>query len=176
MKELRKYIREYIRSIYDRKATDGAQDYPWKHPSDVEHPMGKNNSIRQEIKVQPPKSGDILTITTKGSFPNKSYVILFRNKSIVVPHVGFDKFADYAWFKVTFGIFENPAQESKEVNFNANMFEEYLRTHNLKYEKKDRSNPRVGPTYTFLVWFDQPSYDNFKVYYDNELITTNEIS
>ena len=36
---LRKYIREYVRTIYDRKVDDMKIDYPFRHPSDIEHPL-----------------------------------------------------------------------------------------------------------------------------------------
>ena len=36
---LRKYIREYVRTVYDRKVDDMKIDYHWRHPSDIEHPL-----------------------------------------------------------------------------------------------------------------------------------------
>lgn len=37
--KLKRYIREYVKSIYDLKASDGIIDFKWDHPSDVEHPI-----------------------------------------------------------------------------------------------------------------------------------------
>jgi hypothetical protein len=45
---LERYIREYVKSLYDLKATAGAEDYQWKHPSDVEHPIDMDNYSRLE--------------------------------------------------------------------------------------------------------------------------------
>ena len=36
---LRKYIREFVRTVYDRKVNDMKIDYHWRHPSDIEHPL-----------------------------------------------------------------------------------------------------------------------------------------
>ena len=36
---LRKYIREYVKTVYDRKVDDMKIDYHWRHPSDIEHPL-----------------------------------------------------------------------------------------------------------------------------------------
>ena len=36
---LKKYIREFVRTVYDRKVNDMKIDYNWKHPSDIEHPL-----------------------------------------------------------------------------------------------------------------------------------------
>ena len=36
---LRKYIREFVRTVYDRKVDDMKIDYNWSHPSDIEHPI-----------------------------------------------------------------------------------------------------------------------------------------
>ena len=38
-KKLRKYIREFVRTIYDRKVDDMKIDYNFRHPSDIEHPL-----------------------------------------------------------------------------------------------------------------------------------------
>lgn len=46
MDKLKKYIREYVKYLYDLKATDGKEDYQWKHPSDVEHPIDMKNYRR----------------------------------------------------------------------------------------------------------------------------------
>lgn len=48
MNRLERYIREYVKSLYDLKATAGAEDYQWKHPSDVEHPIDMDNYSRLE--------------------------------------------------------------------------------------------------------------------------------
>ena len=37
--KLRKYIREFVRTVYDRKVNDMKIDYHWRHPSDIEHPL-----------------------------------------------------------------------------------------------------------------------------------------
>ena len=37
--KLRKYIREFVKTIYDRKVDDMKIDYHWRHPSDIEHPL-----------------------------------------------------------------------------------------------------------------------------------------
>ena len=36
---LRKYIREYVKTVYDRKVDDMKIDYNFRHPSDIEHPL-----------------------------------------------------------------------------------------------------------------------------------------
>ena len=36
---LKKYIREFVRTVYDRKVNDMKIDYNWRHPSDIEHPL-----------------------------------------------------------------------------------------------------------------------------------------
>lgn len=48
MDRLKRYIREYVKSLYDFKATDGAEDYQWKHPSDIEHPIDMDGYSRLE--------------------------------------------------------------------------------------------------------------------------------
>ena len=37
--KLKKYIREFVKTIYDRKVNDMKIDYHWRHPSDIEHPL-----------------------------------------------------------------------------------------------------------------------------------------
>lgn len=37
--KIRKYIREFIKTIYDRKADDMKLDINWEHPSDIRHPL-----------------------------------------------------------------------------------------------------------------------------------------
>jgi hypothetical protein len=39
MDKLRKYIREYVMYLYNAKIADADEDYQWKHPSDVDHPI-----------------------------------------------------------------------------------------------------------------------------------------
>jgi len=39
MSKLRKYIREYVMYLYNAKVADADEDYQWKHPSDIEHPL-----------------------------------------------------------------------------------------------------------------------------------------
>ena len=39
MDKLRQYIREYVMALYQAKIADADEDYQWKHPSDVEHPI-----------------------------------------------------------------------------------------------------------------------------------------
>ncbi len=39
MDKLKKYIREYVISLYKIKMGDGSEDYQYKHPSDIEHPL-----------------------------------------------------------------------------------------------------------------------------------------
>ena len=48
MNRLKRYIREYVKSLYDFKATDGAEDYQFKHPSDIEHPIDMDDYSRLE--------------------------------------------------------------------------------------------------------------------------------
>ena len=48
MDRLKRYIREYIKSLYDLKATAGAEDYQFKHPSDIEHPIDMDSYSRLE--------------------------------------------------------------------------------------------------------------------------------
>ena len=36
---LRKHIREYVMYLYNNKMADGDEDFQWKHPSDIEHPL-----------------------------------------------------------------------------------------------------------------------------------------
>ena len=35
--KLKNYIREYVKTIYDRKVNDMKLDINWEHPSDIEH-------------------------------------------------------------------------------------------------------------------------------------------
>ena len=37
--KIKKYIREFVRTVYDRKVNDMKIDYHWRHPSDIEHPL-----------------------------------------------------------------------------------------------------------------------------------------
>ena len=37
--KLRQYIREYVMYLYKAKMDDGDEDFQWKHPSDIEHPL-----------------------------------------------------------------------------------------------------------------------------------------
>ena len=37
--KLKKYIREFVRTIYDRKVNDMKIDFKWRHPSDIDHPL-----------------------------------------------------------------------------------------------------------------------------------------
>lgn len=39
MDKLRQYIREYIMYVYNAKVADADEDFQWKHPSDVDHPI-----------------------------------------------------------------------------------------------------------------------------------------
>jgi len=39
MDKLRQYIREYVMYLYNAKIADADEDYQWKHPSDVDHPI-----------------------------------------------------------------------------------------------------------------------------------------
>ena len=172
---LRKYIKEYVRALYDLNATAGAEDYEFKHPSDIEHPIDMDDYLRQEVKIKQPKGGNIFNIVSKGSFPRRTYIITFNNRSIEVPSIRFDKFADIAWAKVAFGIYESPTPEPEEVNLNANMFEEYLRKNNLKYDRVTNMARNGVPFYQFKIFFNQPKWKSFRVYKDNELITLKDI-
>ena len=37
--KLRQYIREYVMYLYNAKIKDADEDFQWKHPSDVDHPI-----------------------------------------------------------------------------------------------------------------------------------------
>jgi len=39
MDKLHQYIREYVMYLYNAKIADADEDYQWKHPSDVDHPI-----------------------------------------------------------------------------------------------------------------------------------------
>jgi len=42
--KLRQYIKEYVMYLYNAKIADADEDYQWKHPSDVEHPIKPYNA------------------------------------------------------------------------------------------------------------------------------------
>jgi hypothetical protein len=39
MDKLRQYIREYVMYLYNLKSADGIEDYQYRHPGDIEHPI-----------------------------------------------------------------------------------------------------------------------------------------
>ena len=47
--KLKKYIREYIMSLYKIKMNDGKKDYSYKYTSDVEHPIQQRDIAKPKI-------------------------------------------------------------------------------------------------------------------------------
>jgi hypothetical protein len=47
--KLKKYIREYIMTLYRAKVEDGKEDYQFKHPSDIEHPIQQRDIGRAKL-------------------------------------------------------------------------------------------------------------------------------
>jgi hypothetical protein len=47
--KLKKYIREYIMSLYKIKMNDGSKDYSYKYTSDVEHPIQQRDIAKPKI-------------------------------------------------------------------------------------------------------------------------------
>ena len=47
--KLKKYIREYIMSLYKIKMNDGKKDYSYKYTSDVEHPIQQRDIANPKI-------------------------------------------------------------------------------------------------------------------------------
>ena len=72
MDKLRQYIREYVMALYQTKIADADEDYQWKHPSDVEHP------------IQPGYPGDLKGFPFDSS-QNKLPPAYIRRRSVAKP-------------------------------------------------------------------------------------------
>ena len=71
--KLRQYIREYVMYLYNAKMEDGEEDFQWKHPSDIEHPL------------QPGYPGDLKGFPYDSS-QNKLPPHFTRSRSVAKPH------------------------------------------------------------------------------------------
>ena len=71
--KLKKYIREYVMYLYNAKVADADEDYQWKHPSDIEHPL------------QPGYPGDLKGFPYDSS-QNKLPPAYTRKRSVGKPH------------------------------------------------------------------------------------------
>ena len=71
--KLKRYIREYVMYLYKAKMEDGEEDFQWKHPSDIEHPL------------QPGYPGDLKGYPYDSS-QNKLPPHFTRKRSVGKPH------------------------------------------------------------------------------------------
>ena len=71
--KLKNYIREYVKTIYDRKVNDMKLDINWKHPSDIEHPLqpGFYNYERPDKLSRMP--GRAKANNERSPFPGEDY-------------------------------------------------------------------------------------------------------
>jgi len=73
MDKLKQYIKEYVMYLYNAKIADSDEDYQWKHPSDIEHP------------IQPGYPGDLKGYPYDSS-QNKLPPHFARKRSVAKPH------------------------------------------------------------------------------------------